>query len=172
MSKKIKIENVRLSYPNLFQKGFYEGKENKKYTATLVLDKSNPKHVAAKKLIDEQIETIFEDSNTKRVDFKEDKFCVKEESADFENSWLIKVGNSKRPTIIDRDKSPLAESDEKSVESVAIFAVFIATSPDNPSTANTRVSNASISSIMNPLKWVVIATSLSYSLLRLLFIII
>jgi hypothetical protein len=113
MSKKIKIENVRLSYPNLFQKGFYEGKENKKYTATLVLDKSNPKHVAAKKLIDEQIETIYKETKTKRIDFKEDKFCVKEESADFENSWLIKVGNSKRPTIIDRDKSPLAESDEK-----------------------------------------------------------
>jgi hypothetical protein len=113
MTEKIKINNVRLSYPNVFNKGSYEGKENKKYTVTLVLDKSNPDHIKAKKIIDEQINAIYNQTKTKRSSFKDDKFCVKEDSEEFENSWLIKCGNPKRITIIDRDKTPLTEEDNK-----------------------------------------------------------
>jgi hypothetical protein len=113
MTKKIKINNVRISYPYIFKKGFYEGKENNKYTVTLVLDKSDPNHIEAKKIIDEQINTIYSQTKTARSSFKDDKFCVKEESEEFENSWLIKCGNPKRITIIDRDKTPLTEEDGK-----------------------------------------------------------
>jgi len=110
---KIKIDNVRLSYPYIFKKGTYEGKENKKYTVTLILDKNNPKHVEAKKLIDSQIEAIYKEKGVKRSDFKEDKFCIKESSEEFPNHWLIKTGNAKRITVIDRDRSPLTEDDNK-----------------------------------------------------------
>jgi len=113
MTERIKIENVILSYPNIFRKGFYEGVENKKYTATLVLDKSNPEHKAIKKVIDKQIESIYKQTKNKRSDFKDDRFCIKDGSDEFENSWLIKVGNPKRPKIIDRDRTPLLESDDK-----------------------------------------------------------
>jgi len=113
MTEKIKINNVRLSYPNIFKKGFYEGKENKKYTVSLVLDKSNPEHIKAKKIIDDQIEELFKKNKITRGAIKDDKFCVKESSEEFKNSWLIKCGYPKRITIIDRDKTPLTEEDNK-----------------------------------------------------------
>jgi hypothetical protein len=113
MTKKIKINGVRLSYPNVFRKGFYEGKENKKYTVSLVLDKSDPEHIKAKKIIDEQISNIYNETKTERSSFKDDKFCIKEDSEEFQNSWVIKTGNPKRITIIDRDKTPLTEEDGK-----------------------------------------------------------
>jgi len=109
----IKINNVRLSYPFIFQKGSYEGKENDKYTVSLVLDKSDPGHIEAKKIIDDRVNQLFRENKVSRSSFKDDKFCIKESPEEFENSWLIKCGNRKRITIIDRDKTPLAEEDNR-----------------------------------------------------------
>ena len=87
---KIQLKNVRIDYPYIFAKGFYKGAENKKYTATLVLDKSNPAHVTTKKLIDDQIDQVLKKTKTSKSDFEEDHFCIKEQP----DSWFIKVGNS------------------------------------------------------------------------------
>jgi hypothetical protein len=40
---KIKLQNVRLSFPSLFQKAVFEGKEGK-FEATFLLDKENLTH--------------------------------------------------------------------------------------------------------------------------------
>jgi hypothetical protein len=107
---KIKLNNVRLSFPSLFQKATFEGKETK-FEATLLLDK------------DAHAESIAEIQAAIKVAIKEklggakvgaDKLCMKDgDESDYEGyagTMSLKAANAKRPLVIDRDKTPLAES--------------------------------------------------------------
>ena len=58
---KIVIKNARLSFPSLFQKSVFDGKEGK-YEATLLIDK---KDEALKKQIDEQIAKLIAEAKVK-----------------------------------------------------------------------------------------------------------
>ena len=42
---KIKMQNVRLSYPSLFQTASFKGEDTGKYGATFILDKENHKDI-------------------------------------------------------------------------------------------------------------------------------
>jgi hypothetical protein len=110
---KIKLNNVRLSFPSLFQKATFEGKETK-FEATLLLDK------------DAHAESIAEIQAAIKVAIKEklggakvgaDKLCMKDgDESDYEGyagTMSLKAANAKRPLVIDRDKTPLAESDNR-----------------------------------------------------------
>jgi hypothetical protein len=110
---KIKLNNVRLSFPSLFQKATFEGKETK-FEATLLLDK------------DAHAETIAEIQAAIKLAIKEklgnakvgaDKLCMKDgDDSDYEGyagTMSLKAANAKRPLVIDRDKTPLAESDNR-----------------------------------------------------------
>jgi hypothetical protein len=110
---KIKLNNVRLSFPSLFQKATFEGKETK-FEATLLLDKK------------QHAETITEIQAAIKLAIKEklagakvgaDKLCMKDgDDSDYEGyagTMSLKAANAKRPLVIDRDKTPLAESDNR-----------------------------------------------------------
>jgi hypothetical protein len=112
---KIKLNNVRLSFPSLFQKATFEGKETK-FEATLLLDK------------DTHAETIAEIQAAIKLAIKEklggakvgaDKLCMKDgDDSDYEGyagTMSLKAANAKRPLVIDRDKTPLAESDNRPI---------------------------------------------------------
>jgi len=107
---KIVIKNARLSFPSLFQKSVFEGKEGK-YEATLLIDK---KDEALKKQIDEQIAKLIAES---KIKVPSEKYCIKDgdesELEGYEGNWSLKASNAKRPTVIDRDKTPLTADDEK-----------------------------------------------------------
>lgn len=109
------IKNARLSYPTLFKKGTYEGKESDKYEATLLFPKSDTKTYETLKAAIQEIMT----ANKAKVPAS--KWCLKDgdEIADekdyeeYRGMWAFKAGNTKRPTVIDRDRTPLVEEDEK-----------------------------------------------------------
>jgi hypothetical protein len=94
----------------LFQKATFEGKETK-FEATLLLDK------------DAHAESIAEIQAAIKLAIKEklggakvgaDKLCMKDgDDSDYEGyagTMSLKAANAKRPLVIDRDKTPLAES--------------------------------------------------------------
>jgi hypothetical protein len=110
---KIKLNNVRLSFPSLFQKATFEGKETK-FEATLLLDKER------------HAESIAEIQAAIKLAIKEklggakvgaEKLCMKDgDDSDYEGyagTMSLKAANAKRPLVIDRDKTPLAESDNR-----------------------------------------------------------
>lgn len=114
MAKKIMLKNVRLSFPSLFSKSEFEGKQGK-FEATLLLDKSDKKQYKA---IMDAIEECKKEANKKVPESKYfikdgDEIFEEKEYDGYENMFAIKAGNSKRPTVIDRDKTPIAEEDEK-----------------------------------------------------------
>ena len=110
----IQIKNATLSFPSLFKKAVFNGapSANDKYEATLMFPKSDTKTKAA---IDEAIAEIKKANKNAKINA--DKLCIKDgDESEYDgcaNMWMVKASNSKRPTVIDRDKTPLTEDDEK-----------------------------------------------------------
>ena len=110
---KHKLKNVRLSFPNLFQKAVFNGAETK-YEATFLLSKEDHAEVIAaiEKDISERIKTDLKGSK-----LPSDRKCLKNgdesEYDGYEGCMSFKAGSQKRPMVIDRDKSPLTEDDDK-----------------------------------------------------------
>lgn len=110
---KIKLNNVRLSFPSLFHKASFQGSEGK-YEATFLLSKDTQADLIAQ--IDAKIKAGIKD-NFKGAKLPSDKLCFKDgddfEYAGYANHMSFKASNGKRPMIIDKDKSPLTEDDDK-----------------------------------------------------------
>ena len=110
---KIMIENVRLSFPALFHKATYNGKESK-FEATFLIPK---KDVKTKKKLDRAIKQIIKESTVNSV--PKDRICIRDgDSSEFEQyrgypgNWSLKASSKKRPLVIGRMKDILTEEDE------------------------------------------------------------
>jgi len=105
----IKIPNARLSFPSLFQKSEFNGQVGK-YEATLLFPKSD------KKTYDAVMAGIEACKKENKLKVGADKLCIKDgddiEYDGYAGHWAIKASNNKRPTVINRDKTPLVEEDE------------------------------------------------------------
>lgn len=108
---KIKISNARLSFPSLFKMASFGGESTNKYEATFILDKTE--HAAVIKQIQTAIDTLARTELKGKV--AADKLCLKDGDelgrSEFEGKFTIKASTKKRPLVIDRDKTPLAEED-------------------------------------------------------------
>ena len=108
---KIKLENVRLSFPSLFRKANFNGEETK-YEATLLINKDSQADLIKQleKAIQEKLKT-----DLKGAKLGADKICLRDgDGVDYdgyEGHMSLKAANSKRPLVIDKDKSPLTEDD-------------------------------------------------------------
>ncbi len=96
----IKLQNVRLSYPSLFQPAKFNGNPTK-YEATLLIEKTDTKNT---EIIMQAVKTAISESGLK---IPKEYVCFKE--GDDVN--YIKASNKKRPTVVNRDKSPITEDD-------------------------------------------------------------
>ncbi len=104
----IKLRNVRLSFPSIFNRSNFDGKEGK-YEATFLIPKSDTK---TKKILDEAIKKLLTEA---KIKVSPDKICLKDgddSSYDgYADHWSLKAGNNKRFPIYNNDKTPLTESD-------------------------------------------------------------
>lgn len=121
---KIKLHNVRLSFPSLFRKAVFSGEETK-FEATFLLDKEE--HADKISEIEAEIDRMLRD-NLKGAKLKEDKICLKDgDDIDYDGyagKMSIKASNNKRPKIIDRDKSQLTEDDNRLYAGCYVNAVI------------------------------------------------
>jgi len=110
---KIKLQNVRLSFPSLFQHAAFGGDSTGKYEATFVLDKKE--HATVISQIEAEILRLQKEEIKSKV--SSDKLCLKDgdESGrdEFAGKMTIKASTKKRPLVIDRDKTPITEDDNK-----------------------------------------------------------
>ena len=110
---KIILKDVRLSFPSLFHKAVFDGKETK-FEATFLIDKAG--NAAKIKEIKAAIDAMIKD-DLKGSKLPPDKICMKDgdsiEYAGYAGTMSLKASSTKRPIIIDRDKSPLTEDDNK-----------------------------------------------------------
>ena len=110
---KIKLNNVRLSFPSVFRKAVFNGEETK-FEATLLIDKESQADLIAKiqKGVDEKIKNDLKGSKlgAERICFKDGDNI---EYDGYAGHMSIKASNNKRPMVIDKDKTPLTEDDNR-----------------------------------------------------------
>lgn len=106
---KIMLKNVRLSFPSLFDRASFDGKEGK-FEATLLINKETQAGIY--KTLNTAIEKALADAKKK---VPASKWALRDgdevEYNGFEGHWSLKASSSKRPTVIDRVKTPLAKDD-------------------------------------------------------------
>lgn len=109
----ILIKNVRLSYPHLFKAWAKNpDKETPKYSGRFLMDKDT--HAADIKALGAHIGRLMQEHFKGRIPadklfMRDGKDTAKPEQ---ENSWLIAASESRRPDVINRDKSRLNEEDD------------------------------------------------------------
>ena len=117
---KIKLNNVRLSFAQLFEAKTVNGEGKPAYSASFLIDPKDPQIVA----VNAAIEAVAKDKwgaksdTTLKAMKAADKTCLhsgdlKSNYDGFEGMLYISSRNSMRPLVIDVDKTPLVESDGK-----------------------------------------------------------
>lgn len=115
---KIKLENVRLAFPQLFEAKSVNGEGDPTFSATFLL---SPEHPVAQTLRD-AFEVIGKDKwgakwpTVKKEIEAKDRTALhdgdtKAGYAGFEGNLFVSARNKSRPLVIDRDKSPLISAD-------------------------------------------------------------
>jgi hypothetical protein len=108
------IKGVRLSYPHLFKKWAKDGddKDKAKFSAKFLLPKDT--HAADIKAINQHIVAMMQEAFKGRI--PNDKLCHRNGADlgrdDFEPYWVLSASESVRPTVVNKDRSPIAEEDD------------------------------------------------------------
>jgi len=125
----------RLSFPDLFTPRPFKPGDKPKFKATFLVEKDGPEH----KKISEAILAVAKEKWPKDyakviagIKGNANKFCFQDGDTKtyegYEGMMAFSAGNTTRPLVIDRDKTPLTEADGKPyagcyvVGSVDIFA--------------------------------------------------
>jgi hypothetical protein len=97
---KIKLANVRCSYPSLFQKATFEGKETPYYTCTFIIPKDRKSDILK---IENAIENAMKKAGVKKLP-KLAKICFQDgdetDYPELQGCYSLKAKTKKRPTVI------------------------------------------------------------------------
>lgn len=115
---KIKLANVRLAFPALFEPKSVMGEGEPRYSAVFLFPSD---HQAYKDIL-AGIEQVGKEkwgakwTNVKKEIESKDRTCLhdgdtKADYAGFEGNFFVSAHNKTRPLVIDRDKSPLTQAD-------------------------------------------------------------
>jgi hypothetical protein len=113
----IRLENVRLSYPNLFKARAPKGSDKAKFSADFILDKKAHKDQIAR--LEKLCERAMIDKFGKKVGIKH--MCLKDgndpSKEDIEgygdDVMYLTAKSDTRPAVVDNKKNPLTEEDGK-----------------------------------------------------------
>lgn len=113
-SKPMTLKNVRLSFPNLWNKAVFEGKETK-YEATLLIEAGSKQAKEIEALAKAYAEEVFGEGKVpKSLKFTSLTDGNTKDYEGYEDMLAFKGGSGKRIPIVDRDgKTPITEDDEK-----------------------------------------------------------
>jgi len=118
---KVTLKDVRLAFPNIWHAKAFPGQKDAtpKFNCSLLF----PKEHEAFKLVMDAIVTVAKEAKPQEwesflasIKGNSNKMCfidgnVKKQYDGFEGNYALAAGSTTRPTIIDRDKSPLVEAD-------------------------------------------------------------
>lgn len=116
----IKLTNVRLAFPSLFEAKTVNGEGKPAFSASFLIDPKDPQVKAIK----DAIASVAKEKWADKADAllkgleKQDKTClhdgdIKDKYDGFPGNLYISARSNTRPTVLDRDKSPLVEADGK-----------------------------------------------------------
>lgn len=137
---KIAVNNARLAFPVLFKPEQFNGTGEPAYSASLLLPMGHP----AIKAVEEGIEKIGQEkwgkgwAAVKKTAEKKDLNCLhdgdtKAKYAGFEGNMYIstRAPEDKRPTVVDRNRTPLTSADGKIYGGCYVNAIIVLWAQDN-----------------------------------------
>lgn len=135
---KIHLKNVRLAFPVLWTAKTVNGEGEPAFSAAFLIDPKDP----VVKELREAFEAIGKDkwgakwaAVKKEIDSK-DRFALhdgdtKSDYAGFPGAMYVSARNKVRPTVLDRDKAPLTESDGRPYAGCYVNAIIDLWPQDN-----------------------------------------
>lgn len=118
-SEIIRLQNVRLSFPNLFKAVAFEAGKEPRFQAAFLLDPSDKEHAKSIKAIKKECRRLLEAKFGEVPESDEYKRCFglakshpkKRKYEGYENMFYIDSANTIAPTCIDRKKQEVIEQD-------------------------------------------------------------
>lgn len=115
---KIKLSNVRLSFPHLFEPTAFKPGDVPKFKGTFLVNRDDPQI----KVVEDAINALAKEkwgakaeAVLKSIRTNPNKFCWQDGDTKaydgYEGTMALTANNKVRPTLIDADKSQLAQSD-------------------------------------------------------------
>lgn len=119
MTQKVKLKNVRLSFPDLFEAVEYEKGDGKpRFNATFLVEPGSENDKAIRAAIQAEANEVFGKtaaSMLKQFEGNSQKMCYLDgdtkEYDGYKGMWYIACHSKTRPTVLDRNKSPLVAAD-------------------------------------------------------------
>lgn len=119
MGKEVFLKNVRICYAqNLFKASSFEDDQDKKFSAQFILPKDDPQVKVLQNAITEAAKEKWPDKYQAIIkSLKDTEFlCLRDgekkpDREELENAFFVAASNRKRPTTINRDRTPVNEED-------------------------------------------------------------
>lgn len=111
----VKLTNVRSSYAHVYKaRAIEEGKEPR-YSMDVYLDDSNAEQAKQLLQVKQEVARVgkerFPDVDVKKLELPFAK--VDDESSPFNGQWRLKMWNKTRPLVVDRNRNPTANEEDK-----------------------------------------------------------
>jgi hypothetical protein len=129
---KLLLENVRLSFPDLFKARAFNADQEAKFSATFILDKGSKQAKALEDAIAAAVKDKWPKAKPKAL-----KVCLRDGSEKDhldgfgEDVVFFNASADKRPTVVDRDRSPLTAEDGKPYAGCYVNAMVDVWAQDN-----------------------------------------
>ena len=115
---KVSLKNVRLAFPALFTASRFNDQSDPKFSASFLIEKGSEND----KTIQAAIKQVAKDkwgakaeATLKKIENNPNKYAYKDgDTADYdgyEGHMAIRASNKVRPTVVNKDRSPISESD-------------------------------------------------------------
>jgi hypothetical protein len=135
---KIRLQNVRLAFPALFEAKTVNGEGKPTFSASFILPADHPQIAE----INEAIDAVAKDKwgakapNILKELRAKDKVALhdgdtKSQYDGFEGNMYVSARSEQRPLVLDRDKTPLTEADGKPYAGSYVYATVELWAQDN-----------------------------------------
>lgn len=123
----VKLKNVRLAFPDLYEPRADENGDNPKFGANFIFEKGDPNHKAMSRAFKEAATEKWKANGEKVIKSLEtNKKCLRDGDTNLDKEGNVRDGyedkmyvvarrapSKGRPMVLDRDKSPLVQADGK-----------------------------------------------------------
>ena len=127
----MQVQNVRISFPNIFQASAFAEGQTKKYSATFIMDEDHPQMDALKEAIEKTAVAKWD----KKIPSSLKRPLRDGEEKDLdgfgEGTVFFNASNTKRPVLKDKDLSALVEDDGKPYAGCYVNAIVKPWAQDN-----------------------------------------
>lgn len=134
----VKLRNVRLAFSGIFTATSVGESDDKRFSAVFIFEPGDDNHQAISKAVKEVAGEKWKgdaDKILKSILAKND-ICLQDGSVmseydGFEGKKFVRASNKARPTVIDRDRTPLTEADGRPYSGCFVNAIIDVWAQDN-----------------------------------------